>query len=30
MRYVSYMEEVPYRDRAVAQILETANIMAFE
>lgn len=30
MRHVSFMEEIPYRNRAVAQIIETANIMAFE
>lgn len=30
MRHVNFMEEIPYRNRAVAEILETANIMAFE
>ena len=30
MRHVSFMEEIPYRGRAVAQFIETANIMAFE
>ena len=30
MRHVSFMEGIPYRGRAVAQFIETANIMAFE